>query len=208
MLLQNCAKRLAITVASRRDVDIIISTLSGNNASLPPGKQGLNATMDAVYEKYIPKNLQDYIIKNYPQWSIPERYRWHPNLFDKYRAERSAAPIISDDFNCDGKKDYAVLMDKQKKGLAVMLFLANEQSFTSQVLTENLVHDVPKIEYVLSVVKPGLYKTIDPDMEGPSQSVRLLCAGIGIGLFKELYDGGKDVYYIANGELRSCLIEN
>ncbi|MCW3074665.1 MAG: hypothetical protein JWP69_1734 [Flaviaesturariibacter sp.] len=207
-LLENCSNRLKIPVTGRRDVDTILSRLSGGQTDSMGGSEQKAGTWDAVYKKYIPLNLKDYIIKNHPGWSIPDRYRWHPNLFDKYRTENAVPPIVSGDFDCNGSTDYALLMDKNKKGLAVMLFLGNGPSFSSQILTQNLVHDVPKIEYVLSIVKPGVYKTIDPDREADSPPVKLQCPSIGIGLFKELYDGSRDVYYFDKGELKSCLIDN
>ena len=188
-LLENCARRLRVPVRGSRTIDTIVLKLSQGSMALGGIRESATPVLDAVYENYLPQNLKEYISTNYPEWSLPERYRWHPNLFKKYMRDTTLAPIVSGDFNCDGKKDYALLMDRNKKGLTLMLFLAHEQSFLGQILTQNLVHEVPKIEYVLSVVAPGVYKTIDPDREAETQSVRLQCTSIGIGLFKELYDG-------------------
>jgi hypothetical protein len=65
-----------------------------------------------------------------------------------------------------------------------------------------------KIEFDLTLYKPGRYHIADPDLE-PSdpKMVNFKCNAVGIGMFKELYEGGDDVYYWEQDHLRSCVIE-
>lgn len=164
--------------------------------------------MDEIYQHYFDQGLQAYIKKTHPIWSIPTQNKWHPQLFNKYKTDSSLVNYISGDFDCNGKKDHALLLDKGKGILAVVAFLSKGDSFSTVELTENINREGEKIEFVLTLFKPGSYNTIDPDIEPASRHVSLKCYGIGIGFFKELYEGGNDVYYWEKDELRSCLIED
>ena len=99
-------------------------------------------------------------------------------------------------------------MDKGRNGLAAVAFLRVDDDFKTIELTEITWREGEKIDFVLSLYQPGYYAITDPDL-GPSDQrhVNLTCSSVGIGLFKELYDGGDDVYYWEGNQLRSCVIE-
>lgn len=169
---------------------------------------GTTYSMDEFYEHYLDEDLQVYLLKTHPLWSIPSRNKWYPRLFDKYKTDTSLVNYISADFDCNGEKDHALLLDKGKGVLGVVAFLSKGNSFSTVQLTENGNREGEKIEFALTLFSPGRYDTDDPDIEPGLRHVTLQCYGIGIGLFKELYDGGNDVYYWEKNELRSCLIED
>lgn len=114
---------------------------------------------------------------------------------------------VTEDFDCNGSKDYALILDKGNNTLAAVEFLWEGSSFRIQELTEFPYPKGERIEFLLNLYKPGRYDTEDPDLEPENRRVIIRCPAVGIGLFRELYEGGRDVYYWENNELRSCLIE-
>jgi hypothetical protein len=170
-------------------------------------KDGPTYSMDEIYENFLSPRLQDHLARAHPLWSVPNQNKWYPKLFDKYKTDSSLVNYISADFNCDGTKDYALLLDKGKGMLAVVAFLSKNDSLTTVQLTEFKQDEGDKINYALTLFRAGKYNTSDPDLAPNERHVNLKCAAIGIGYFKELYEGGNDVFYWENGELRSCLID-
>lgn len=164
-------------------------------------------SLDEIYEKYVSKELLSYIEKSHPTWSVPNEHMWYPQLFHKYKTDSSLVNYVSGDFDCNGKKDVVLIVDNGKNGLAVVAFLGVDNGFKTVELTE-LGRPAEKIEFVLTLYKPGRYNIADPDL-GPSDPkiVNFKCNGVGVGKFKELYEGGDDVYYWEQDHLRSCVIE-
>lgn len=164
-------------------------------------------SLDEIYEKYVSKELLSYIEKNHPTWSVPNEHLWYPQLFNKYKTGSSLVNYVSGDFDCNGKKDVALIVDNGKNGLAAVAFLGVDNGFKTVELTE-FGRPGEKIEFVLTLYKPGRYNIADPDV-GPSDPkiVNFKCTGVGVGKFKELYEGGDDVYYWEQDHLRSCVIE-
>ena len=174
--------------------------------TMTPG-EGKKYAMDEVYSQYISPELLSYLEKAHPYWSIPDHNQWYPQLFNKYKTDHSLVNYITGDFDCNGKKDHALIVDKGKTGLAAVAFLGQNDSFTTVELTELTQHDGEKIDYLLSLYKPGRYDIDDPDLRPSDPAfVKLKCNSIGIGPFKELYEGGDEVYYWEQNELRSCVI--
>ncbi len=99
------------------------------------------------------------------------------------------------------------MLDKGDGRLAAVAFLSKSDSFKTVELTELPEDEKDKINWQLALFKPGKYNTADPDLDPKDRHVNFKCPAIGIGYFKELYEGGRDVYYWDNGELRSCLID-
>jgi hypothetical protein len=165
-------------------------------------------SLDEIYQKYISEELLSFIEKTHPTWSVPNQNLWYPQLFNKYKTSSSLVDYIRGDFDCNGKMDHALIVDKGKDGLAAVAFLRIDSSFKIVELTQLTPHEGEKIDFVLTLYKPGRYDIEDPDL-GPSDPkyVNLACSSVGIGLFKELYEGGNDVYYWERNQLRSCVIE-
>jgi hypothetical protein len=164
-------------------------------------------SLDQMYNRYISEELLSYINKSHPTWSVPNQNLWYPQLFDKYKTSNSLVNYIQGDFDCNGKTDYALIVDKGKNILSAVAFLRFNDRYKTVELTE-LGNAGEKIAFRLKLYKAGHYDIADPDLD-PSDPkfVNLKCSGVGIGHFKELYEGGDDVYYWEKGELRSCVIE-
>jgi hypothetical protein len=179
-------------------VDMALTTPSGKNYSL-----------DDIYQKYIPSELLSYIEISQPTWSVPGQNMWYPQLFNKYQTDSSLVNYVSGDFDCNGKRDYALIMDKGMNHLAAIAFLRVDNGFKTVELTELLHSEGQKIDFVLSLYKPGRYDIVDPDLlPSDPNYVNLKGNSVGIGLFNELYEGGADVYYWDEGQLRSCVIDD
>ena len=164
-------------------------------------------SLDEIYLKYISEELLSYIEKTHPTWSVPNQNLWYPQLFNKYKTRNSLVNCIQGDWDCNGKMDHALLVDKGRDGAAVVAFLRTDSSFQTVELTQLVHTEGEKIDFHLTLYKPGRYDIEDPDL-GPSDKkyVILKCSSVGVGSFKELYEGGDDVYYWEQGHLRSCVI--
>jgi hypothetical protein len=165
-------------------------------------------SLDEVYQKYVSDELLKYIGATHPSWSVPNQNLWYPQLFNKYKTNNSLVNYVSGDFDCNGKKDYALILDKGKAGLAAVAFLKTDSSFKTVELTEIGPLKGERIELYLTLYKPGTYNISDPDLHPSDPTyIKFKCSSVGIGTFKELYEGGNDVYYWHQGELQSCVIE-
>lgn len=165
-------------------------------------------SLDEIYLRYINQELLSYMEKAHPTWSVPNQNMWYPQLFNKYKTSSSLVNYVRGDFDCNGKTDHALIVDKGRNDLAVVAFLGTDSNFKTVELTDITPIGGVKIDFHLTAYKPGRYAITDPDLE-PSDNkyVILKCSSVGIGSFKELYEGGDDVFYWEQGHLRSCVIE-
>jgi hypothetical protein len=92
-------------------------------------------SLDEIYEKYLSKELLSYMEKTHPAWSVPNEHMWYPQLFNKYKTDSSLVNYVSGDFDCNGKKDYALIVDNGKNGLAAVAFLGVGNGFKTVELT-------------------------------------------------------------------------
>jgi hypothetical protein len=138
---------------------------------------------------------------------MPNQFQWYPQLFAKYKSDSTLVDYISGDFDCNGQKDYALIVEKENAVPAVVLFLRINNSFKTVELTEMKKQD--NYEVMLTLYKPGKYRIIDPDLKASDPTtVHLKCSAIGLTPFKELYEEPSEVFYWENNELRSCMIKN
>ena len=198
-----CGENKTSTTDTIIDSSVVDTVLSTTNNKVPQKRYSL----DEIYLKYINPQLLDYLENNHSAWSIPGQNMWHPQLFKKYTKDSSLVNYVSGDFNCDGLKDYALLLDKGNNMLSAVAFLKQGSSFKTQELTEFPYRSFDRIEDHLVIYEAGTYNISDPDIEPKDRRVKLTCTAVGIGLFKELYEGGKDVYYWQGQHLQSCIIE-
>jgi hypothetical protein len=169
--------------------------------------------------KFINKELLLYLKEKHSNWSIPNQFQWYPQLFARYKTDSSLVSYISGDFDCNGQKDYALIVEKENGVPAVVSFLRMDSTFKtvelgniSKTMTPTVSTDISqrdKYEVMLTLYKPGRYDIIDPDL-GPSNPtfVKLKCNAVGITPFRELYEEGSEVIYWENNKLRSCIIKN
>jgi len=69
----------------------------------------------AAQAQTIPANVNDYLKKSYPGWTIGESW-----VIDS----KPRKAFESGDFNGDGKKDYAVLLTKDDRKYAIVLLVS------------------------------------------------------------------------------------
>lgn len=163
--------------------------------------------LDPIYTKYINTQLLSYLRQEHPGWTVPNQNMWYPKLFNKYKTDSSLVNYISGDFNCDGNEDYALIIDKGSQSLAAIAFLADGKSFKTVQLTQLIPREAEKFDFTFKLYKQGKYNISDPDLTPTDlKYVNLKCPAVGIGSFNELYDGGDEVFYWVNNELRSCMI--
>jgi hypothetical protein len=166
-------------------------------------------SLDEIHRQFIVPELLSYLERTHPTWSVPDQNKWYPQLFNKYKTKIALVSYVSGNFDCTGKTDYALIVDKGNNTLAAVAFLGNDSSFKTVELTDLPRGEGEKIDFALTLYKPGKYTIADPDLK-PSDSRRVTfnCNGVGIGTFKELYEGGDQVYYWDKKNLLSCVIEH
>jgi hypothetical protein len=164
--------------------------------------------VDDVHAKFLDSKLVDYIQKEHPDWTVPNEIEWYPELFKKYMNDSALVSTVSGDFDGNGNKDCALLIDQGNGKLAAVAFLYDGLRYRTQQLTEITAIETDKIVSRLILYKPGRYTISDPDLApGDNRTIHFKHPAIGVGLFKELYEGGDDVYYWDNNELKSCFID-
>jgi hypothetical protein len=164
-------------------------------------------SLDEIYQRYVSEDLLAYLEKTHPAWSVPNQHLWYPQLFNSYKTDSTLVNYVNGDFDCNGKKDHAMILDNGLNRLTTVAFLAEAGGFKTVELTQLSPLEGNKIDFVLSVYKPGRYNITDPDLD-PSDPkvVNFKCTGVGIGVFKELYEESDDVFYWDRNQLRSCVI--
>ncbi|HEU4901855.1 MAG TPA: hypothetical protein VFT06_03660 [Flavisolibacter sp.] len=164
--------------------------------------------VDDVHAKFLDSKLVDYLQKEHPNWTVPNEYEWYPELFKKYMSDSALVSTVSGDFDGNGNKDCALLIDQGNGKLAAVAFLYDGLRYRTQQLTEITAIETDKIVSRLILYKPGRYTISDPDLApGDNRTIDFKHPAIGVGLFKELYEGGDDVFYWNNNQLKSCFIE-
>ena len=152
--------------------------------------------------------LVDYLQKEHPDWTVPNELEWYPELFKKYWNDSALVSTVSGDFDGNGHKDCALLIDQGNGKLAAVAFLYDGLRYRTQQLTELTAIETDRIVSRLILYKPGRYTISDPDLApGDNRTIDFKHPAIGVGLFKELYEGGDDVFYWDNNQLKSCVID-
>jgi hypothetical protein len=184
-------------------------TLSEQIMKAVDSSDGRKYSMDDVYQKYLPATLINYIQKEHPTWSFPNENMWYPQLFKKYKTDSTLVNCISGDFDGNRNKDWALIIDQGNGILSAVAFLYEGSTYKAVQLTQIPDAGKEKIDYVLTLYKSGQYAISDPDLSPTDPNiVNLKYPAIGIGHFKELYEGGNDVFYWDEKKLKSCLIED
>lgn len=46
-------------------------------------------SLDEMYQQYLNEELHEFLKKEHPIWSVPNKNKWYPGLFQKYKTEYS-----------------------------------------------------------------------------------------------------------------------
>jgi hypothetical protein len=137
----------------------------------------------SIYASYVPVSLKEYLDKEVTGWSIPAPAKWESYWFNQYKKDSSLVNFLTSDFNCDGKKDYALILREKKGTLSSYAIVSNATGFSKHKL-EDLGEEMDKIGTGLELVLPATIHHID-DSDGEPPSLQLKCPAIQIIWFEQ-----------------------
>lgn len=137
----------------------------------------------SVYASYIPVSLKEYLDKELTGWSIPAPAKWESYWFNQYKKDSSLVNFLTSDFNCDGKKDYALILREKKGTLSSYAIVSNATGFSKYKL-EDLGEEMDKIGTGLELILPAIIHHTD-DSDGEPPSLQLKCSAIQIIWFEQ-----------------------
>ena len=138
---------------------------------------------ESLYSHYVPNEIDSFIKTELKGWSLPHPARWGKVWFNDYKTQHTLVNFTTGDFNCDQKKDYAMLMQNQVGDLAVWLVQAVDKGFEKHKLTEYGKASGP-IEIGLQLLPPGEYNQIELEEENTS-AVTFPCQAIQVIAFEK-----------------------
>jgi hypothetical protein len=141
---------------------------------------------DNLYKKAIPDSVFRLIHKHLPQWKFSSPERFDTFFFNYYyEHENALVNYIKGDFNCDGKIDYALVLENKNKDYAVWVLQSGPASYSAIKLSENMKQDAYPISVGLELIPRGKLGYLNFD-DGPlPEPIELKCNAIDVMHFEE-----------------------
>ena len=148
-----------------------------------------------VYTRYVPVELLAHLSKSLPAWKIPDPSSWEKHWWDQYKTDSTLVNYLYGDFNCDGNKDYSMVLTDSKNNIGAWAFLAKGGTFENVKLDE--------FENISGIIGCGLIplsagKHGDLNVEDLNYRVDVKCPGITVIFFEKAARS----YYFENGKLK------
>jgi hypothetical protein len=106
---------------------------------------------------------------------------------------------VSGDFDCNGTKDYALLLKKSNGVLGVYAFLSTGSSFKSFEFMDLGKDAGEQIEIGLELLPPGEYNHIDADSDEDPPPLKIKCNSVQVLNFER----AAETFYWEKGKLKS-----
>jgi hypothetical protein len=181
----------------RSDLNTDSSQQLANTASMDSVTSKKEKLIDStIYHSYIPGELMTWLNKNLVGSDIPSPSRWDNYWFIQYKKDSSLVNYVSGDFNCDRKKDHALILTENGT-IAVYAFLAGETGFKKERLETYGSDNGELIDIGLELLKPGKYEHLDGDNQPPPANIK--CAAIQLVYFEK----AAVTYYWEKGKFKS-----
>lgn len=173
-----------------------VNKLSANNTSL---SVNVDKYSSRIYERYIDLQLKAYLDKKFQGWILPAPNRWDTVWFNQYQSDTTLVNYISGDFDCNKKKDYALLLKKASGEMGVYAFLSIGDTFKPIELMDFGKDTGEKIEIGLELLPPGEYNHIDPESEEDPPPVKIKCKSVQVLNFEK----AAETFYWDKGKMKS-----
>ncbi|HTL80523.1 MAG TPA: hypothetical protein VL651_02400 [Bacteroidia bacterium] len=146
----------------------------------------------SIYLQYIPDKILRYRSEKIPEWKLLSPDHWEKYWFNKYLTDSSLVNFAEGDFNCDGSKDYALmLLDDRDDQLGVWVISDQPDGMAAELVMT--LDKASPMQYGIATVNE---KTIE-DMYD-SMPVRICGKGIDF----EKFESASRIYYYDNGEYK------
>jgi hypothetical protein len=154
----------------------------------------------SIYERYLATELKEYLNNQYKGWTFPAPNRWDTVWFNQYKTDTSLLSYVSGDFDCNERKDYAIIFKKADGFIAAYAFLSRGNYFLPVELMNFGKDEGEQIEIGLEVLPPGVYNYIDADNdEDVLPHVKIKCNSVQILNFER----AAETFYWEKGKLKS-----
>jgi len=151
------------------------------------------------YEQYIEPQLKVYLDKTFKGWTLPTPNRWDTVWFKQYKSDSTLVNYVSGDFDCNGTKDYVLLLKKSNGVLGVYAFLSTGSSFKSFEFMDLGKDAGEQIEIGLELLPPGEYNHIDADSDEDPPPLKIKCNSVQVLNFER----AAETFYWEKGKLKS-----
>jgi hypothetical protein len=180
-------KRSGISIDSSQQLTVSADSVTSKK------EKAIDST---IYRSYMPDELTAWLNKEFTGLAIPSPSRWDNYWFTQYKKDSSLVNYISGDYNCDGKKDHA-LIATENGTIVVYAFLATETGFKKERLETYGKDNGELIDIGLELLKPGKYEHLDGDKQPPPANIK--CAAIQLVYFEK----AAVTYYWEKGKFKS-----
>ena len=165
-----------------------------------PGLSGDSHMLGSdIYERYIDPQLKTYLDKAFIGWHLPPPRRWDTLWFRQYKSDSNLVNYISGDFDCNEKKDYAILFKKASGVIAAFAFLSTGHTFKAVELMDLGKDSGEHIEVGLELLPPGDYNYIEADSEEDPLPIRIKCNSVQVLHFER----AAKTFYWEKGKMNS-----
>jgi hypothetical protein len=144
----------------------------------------------SVYDEYFTSEIKKFLKDSMNEWTVPNPDEWDNLWFQTYRNPASLVNYITGDFNCDNKRDYAVLLADKSKAISAWVIQSNNSGFT-KIKLEDCGTFENHIQVGLELIDPGKLDYIDPEKDGVLKPIILKCPAIQV----EYFESAATTYY-------------
>ena len=178
-----------------KSTDTLTAKSADTPALLKQQPQDTITTFDStIYSQYISAEVMRLINHHLPQWYLPAPGNWDAFWFKEYKKDSVLVNYITGDFNCDGKKDYSLLLANAKEGFAVWVLQSAKETYEAIKLVEFGQMERP-VEVGLQFTEVGELNYLYENAEDV-KSVTLKCPAISVLYFEK----AAVTYYWENGK--------
>lgn len=191
----------AVSTADPKTIDDTSQTVKKSSTPGTSTSKDNNKYSSSIYERYINPRLKIYLDNEFNGWTLPTPSRWDTVWFNQYKSDTTLVNYISGDFDCNKKKDYALLFKKASDEIVAYAFLSTGDTFKPIKLMDFGKDSGEPIEIGLELLPPGNYNHIDPESEEEPPPVRIKCNSVQVLNFER----AAETFYWEKSKLKSII---
>lgn len=194
LLLLSCSDSRTQTT-KEKTIKVDSPTVAPSSDYLPDSAEMLQKLQNyvydtTIYDQYLPADVKNFLFTHLPEWKLPHPGEWDALWFQTYKTPNSLVNFISGDFNCDGEKDYALLLtNKVDASLAAWIIQSGPDGYTG-IKLEDYDKQENHIQLGLELIPPGSLNYMDLDSD-EEQVLKLECSAVQVSYFEK----GATTYY-------------
>ena len=179
------------------DLQRVSDSLDRKSQKLPDINDTIKPFTSEVYKKYIPDSILQLVATRLPEWKLPLPDSWERFWFKEYKKDTVLVNYISADFNGDGRKDYAFILNDAKREFATWVLQSKNGDY--ELIKLNSIKTVNgKTDMGLQIIPKGKLNYIDFDSDN-DKYVMLKFPAIQV----EFFEQSAETYYWQNGKYKS-----